>query len=94
MRVIRRSTCTISEFAQWLSVGRNQKVGSHKVFVWLRQHNFVEASGDNYNLPTYKSYKYGLLCLKTDKWGRECKTTVMTPKGQAYFKEAMKGEVL
>ncbi len=69
--------------------GRN--IGQNRLFKWLREHHYLCAKGDRYNLPTQRAMDLGLFKVKeriihnSDGSAKTVSTTKVTGKGQQYF---------
>lgn len=67
------------------------EIGQNRLFETLRKDGFLCTRGENYNMPTQKSVKSGLMEIKErtindpDGKVRIARTTKVTGKGQVYF---------
>jgi len=67
------------------------EIGQNRLFIWLRDHNYLCSRGDAYNQPTQKAMELELFELKKttiqqpDGTVFVTVTTKVTPKGQIYF---------
>lgn len=87
---VSRHNILIGELAKILK--QNEiKIGQNRLFIWLRDNNFLMSRGEQKNLPTQRALELGLFEVKTtvinnpDGSVRVTKTTKVTPKGQEYF---------
>lgn len=67
------------------------EIGQNRLFIWLRNHDYLCSRGDAYNQPTQKAMELKLFELKKttiqqpDGTVFVTVTTKVTPKGQIYF---------
>lgn len=71
-------------------------IGQNRLFTWLRDNGYVvRQAGTDYNNPTQKSVKLGVMESKISvdkKTNREYVTAMITPKGQQYFTNKLREE--
>ena len=66
-------------------------MGQNRLFRWLRDHKYLCAAGERYNLPTQRAMEQGLFESKEttinhpDGSVRITRTVKVTGKGQQYF---------
>lgn len=66
-------------------------VGQNRLFIWLRDNQYLCAKGERYNMPTQRSMELGLFEIKettivnSDGSIRVTRTPKVTSKGQQYF---------
>ena len=86
----------VGEMAKLLARNGLENMGQNRLFKWLRAKGYLHKSGQQYNLPTQKSIKLGIIEVKTrtitnpDGSVRVTKTPKVTVRGQIYFLEKFK----
>jgi anti-repressor protein len=74
-------------------------IGEKRLFIWLRENNYLCSEGKKYNQPTQKSLELGVLKLieRTILDGKKRKKQVFTPmvtgKGQIYFMDRVTKDI-
>lgn len=65
--------------------------GEIRLYEWMREHNYLCSTGQDYNLPTQKAAEKGLFVVEPGKYTKpngqvvNTRTTRVTEKGQVYF---------
>lgn len=83
-------SCLVAELAKILQQN-GVDMGQNRLFVWMREHEYLCSKGQYYNQPTQKAMELGLFELKQTSINKPdgsvlvTTTTKVTGKGQVYF---------
>lgn len=83
-------SCLVAELAKILQQN-GVNIGQNRLFVWLRENDYLCSKGQYYNQPTQKAMELGLFELKQTTINKPdgtvlvTTTTKVTGKGQIYF---------
>jgi len=85
-----QKSCLIGELAKILKQN-GIEIGEHRLFQWMREHEYLCSHGERYNLPTQKSMELQLFEIKKTTITKPDGTVLVsttpkvTGKGQIYF---------